>query len=83
MAPYFGLKGRKLHAAVWSEVWVAVSIFGYCGASAGGVLNDPAFRQQFPSLDVTDALDDEKHYRSTIQGQSAASPSMVPGCNTQ
>lgn len=68
MAPYFGLTGRKLHAAIWIEAWVAVSIFGYCSASAGGVLNLPAFRAQFPSIDVTDAPASEAHQRSTIQG---------------
>lgn len=69
MAPYFGLSGRKLHAAVWIEAWVAVSIFGYCSAGAGGVLNMPAFREQFPSIDVTDAPESQKHDKSTIQGK--------------
>ncbi len=68
MAPYFGLTGRRLHAAVWIESWVAVSIFGYNGAGAGGVLNLPAFRQQFPSIDVTDATASQKHDKSLIQG---------------
>lgn len=68
MAPYFGLSGRKLHSAIWAESWMAISIFGYCSASAGGVLNMPAFRKQFPSMDVTDAPEYLKHDRSTIQG---------------
>lgn len=68
MAPYFGLTGRKLHIIIWTEAWVAVSIFGYCSASAGGVLNMPAFIKQFPSIDVTSAPESEKHDRSTIQG---------------
>jgi hypothetical protein len=68
MAPYFGLKGRKLHALIWTQAWVSLTIFGYCSAGAGGVLNTPAFRRQFPSIDVTDAPESEKHYRSTLQG---------------
>jgi MFS family permease len=72
MAPYFGLKGRKLHAAIWTESLVAVSMFGYCSASAGGVLNMPAFRQQFPSIDVEDAPASEQHHVSTIQGTVVA-----------
>ena len=68
MAPYFGLSGGKLHAAVWIESWVAVSIFGYNSAGAGGVLNSPAFRLQFPSIDVTDAPESQKHDKSLIQG---------------
>ena len=47
---------------------MAVTIFGYCSASVGGVLNMPAFIKQFPSIDVTDAPESEKHYKSTIQG---------------
>ena len=53
MAPYMGLTGRKLHTAIWIEAWIAVATFGYCSAGAGGVLNMPAFREQFPSIDVT------------------------------
>ena len=71
MARYLGLTGRKLHAAVWIESWVAVSIFGYNGAGAGGVLNLPAFLQQFPSIDVTDAPESQKHNKSVIQGMHA------------
>lgn len=74
MAPYFGLKGRKLQAAIWTESWVAVSMFGYCSASAGGVLNMPAFIQQFPSLDVVGAPESEKHHKSTIQGVKPSLP---------
>ena len=70
MARFFGLRGRSLHAAVWVESWLAIMIFGYCSASAGGVLNMPAFREQFPSIDVTDAPESEKHNKSTIQGAS-------------
>lgn len=72
MQRYFGLTGSKLHAAIWVESWVAISIFGYCSASAGGVLNMPAFQEQFPSIDVANAPKSEQHHRSTIQGITLA-----------
>lgn len=68
MAPYFGLSGRRLHTAIWIQSWVAVSIFGYSSAGAGGVLNLPSFVAQFPSLDVKNAPPSQVHYKSTIQG---------------
>ncbi|KAF2645233.1 MFS1 putative major facilitator superfamily transporter [Massarina eburnea CBS 473.64] len=68
MAPYFGLTGTKLHAAIWAESCVSIAIFGYATASAGGVLNIPSFRKQFPLIDVTDAPENEKHRVSLIQG---------------
>lgn len=72
MAPYLGLTGRALHAAIWTEALVAIMIFGYCSASAGGVLNMPTFRKQFPAIDVTDAPENEKHDKSTLQGTVVA-----------
>lgn len=68
MAPYFGLTGRKLHAAIWTEACVAVSLFGYSGSSIGGVLDSSAFRKQFPTIDVLGAAPDQAHHVSTIQG---------------
>ena len=47
---------------------MAVTIFGYNSASAGGVLNMPAFLKQFPSIDVADAPENQVHHKSTIQG---------------
>lgn len=84
MAPYFGLTGRALHAAIWTQAWIAVSIFGYCSASAGGVLNMPAFQRQFPSITVADAPAGEEHHRSVIQGmQGHKTRSERPGPLTQ
>ncbi|KAL5385838.1 hypothetical protein DPSP01_004616 [Paraphaeosphaeria sporulosa] len=72
MAPFWGLSGRKLHWAVWTESLVCISIFGYATASAGGVLNGESFRKQFPTIDVTDAPPDQKHDKSVIQGTVVA-----------
>ncbi|KAF2483998.1 MFS1 putative major facilitator superfamily transporter [Neohortaea acidophila] len=77
MAPYFGLTGRKLHAAVWIISWVAVSMFGYNGAAAGGVLNSPAFQKQFPSIDVETAPPGQAQHRSTIQGTVVATFTLL------
>lgn len=62
MTVYFGLNGRKLHAAVWIQSLIAVSIFGYSGAGVGGVLNIPSFEAQFLSLDVKTAPPDLIYY---------------------
>lgn len=70
MAPYWGLRGSKLHAAVWAEACVAVAIFGYNQAAAGGVLTTVSFNKQFPKMDVIDTTGAQKHYNSTIQGWS-------------
>lgn len=77
MAPYFGLTGRKLHAAVWIISWVAVSMFGYNGAAAGGVLGSPAFQKQFPSIDVESAPPGQAQHRSTIQGTVVATFTLL------
>lgn len=68
-APYFGLSGRRLHIAIWIQSLVAVTIFGYNSAGAGGVLNLPSFEARFPSLDVQNAPPDQVHHKSTIQGE--------------
>lgn len=73
MAPYFGLTGSKLHAAVWAEACVAVAIFGYNGPAGGGVLSMPSFREQFPSIDVLDAPASEQHSKSVLQGRHSTS----------
>lgn len=68
MGPYFGLSGRRLHTAIWIQSWIAVTIFGYSSAGAGGVLNLPSFEAQFPSINVNNAPPDQVHHKSTIQG---------------
>jgi hypothetical protein len=68
MKRFWGLRGPKLHAAIWAESCVAVAIFGYNQAAAGGVLTDPSFISQFPRMDVVNTTGAQKHYNSTIQG---------------
>jgi hypothetical protein len=68
MAPFWGLKGPALHAAIWAESCVLVSIFGYNQAAAGGVLTNESFNRQFPDMDVVDATGSRKKHNSTIQG---------------
>lgn len=69
MAPFLGLKGRWLHAAVWMEACFGVVIFGYNQAAAGGVLTTPSFNAQFPQIDTLNTTGEQKHYNSTIQGE--------------
>jgi hypothetical protein len=68
MAPYFGLRGHKLHIAVWAEAFISVSIFGYNQAAAGGLLTTPAFARQFPTIDTLDTTGAQQQHNSTIQG---------------
>ena len=66
MATFFGLTGGKLQAATWTESLLAIVSFGYCSAAAEGVLNNPLFLKQFPSIDVADAPASEKLNKSAI-----------------
>ena len=70
MQPYLGLKGGKLHAAIWAESCVLVSIFGFNQAAAGGVLTQKSFNDQFPQMDVIDTEGAQKSYNATIQGKT-------------
>ncbi|SMR50477.1 unnamed protein product [Zymoseptoria tritici ST99CH_1E4] len=72
MSPQLILRGRWLHAAIWIEGLVAVTMFGYCAASAGGVLNMSSFQSQFEAIDVANAPESEKQHTSTIQGTVVA-----------
>ncbi|KAF2098694.1 general substrate transporter [Rhizodiscina lignyota] len=68
MAPYFGLRGSKLHTAIWAEAFFSVMIFGYNQAAAGGVLTTASFARQFPKMDVLDTTGAQQKHNSTIQG---------------
>ena len=80
MVQYFGLTGGKLQAAVWTEACVAVAIFGYCTASAGGVLDLESFRMQFPTIAVEGAPEGDKHHKSLVQGKHRFTLHRMP-CN--
>ncbi|ETN44473.1 uncharacterized protein HMPREF1541_10143 [Cyphellophora europaea CBS 101466] len=68
MKLYWGLRGPRLHAAIWAEACVLVSIFGYNQAAAGGVLTTRSFNDQFPQMDVINNEGERKRYNSTVQG---------------
>lgn len=70
MAPFWGLRGPKLHLAIWAEACFGVMIFGYNQASAGGVLADASFNLQFPQMDTTSTSGAQRAYNAKIQGES-------------
>ncbi|KAJ5675153.1 uncharacterized protein N7477_005087 [Penicillium maclennaniae] len=72
MPRFFGLRGSKLHLAIWMEACFAVVIFGYNQASAGGVLGDPTFNLQFPQLNTISTSGSLQKYNARIQGTVVA-----------
>lgn len=74
MAPFFGLRGSKLHLAIWVEACFGVMIFGYNQASAGGVLADPTFNLQFPEMNTISTSGAQQKQNARIQGMSSCSP---------
>lgn len=69
MARYWGLRGSKLHLAIWVEACFGVMIFGYNQASAGGVLADVTFNKQFPRMDTLTTTGSLQSYNAKIQGK--------------
>ena len=69
MARFWGLRGSKLSLTIWAEACLGVMIFGYNQASAGGVLADVTFNQQFPQMNTLDTVGAQKQHNSRIQGE--------------
>lgn len=69
MAQFWGLRGYKLHLAIWAEAWFGIMIFGYNQASAGGVLADFTFNEQFPRMDTLSTAGSLRSYNARIQGK--------------
>ncbi|KAJ5820614.1 hypothetical protein N7474_006205 [Penicillium riverlandense] len=72
MARFWGLRGSKLHLAIWAEACFGVMIFGYNQASAGGVLADVTFNKQFPRMDTLTTTGSLQSYNAKIQGTVVA-----------
>ncbi|KAJ5279832.1 hypothetical protein N7478_005204 [Penicillium angulare] len=72
MARFWGLRGSKLHMAIWMEACFGVMIFGYNQSSAGGVLSDATFNLQFPRMDTLSTTGSLQRYNSRIQGTVVA-----------
>lgn len=79
MKRFWGLRGRRLNAAIWALSMFAIMIFGYNQAVAGGVLTTASFNRQFPKMDVIDATGSQKHYNSTIQGKGSSVTIRISG----
>jgi len=68
MQKYWGLSGHSMHAAVWAVSCVAIMIFGYNQAAAGGALAMKNFQRQFPEMDTIDTTGQLQKHNATIQG---------------
>jgi hypothetical protein len=69
MARFWGLRGSKLAKIIWAQACLGVMIFGYNQASAGGVLPDASFNNQFPQMNTIDTVGAQKQHNSRIQGK--------------
>ena len=58
--------------ALISVTMPAIMSFGYNQSMLGGVLTLDSFERQFREIDLTDAVPEEKPYKSTIQGTVVA-----------
>ncbi|KAJ6006236.1 hypothetical protein N7451_004180 [Penicillium sp. IBT 35674x] len=72
MAPFWGLRGSRLHFAIWVEACFCVMIFGYNQSSAGGVLSDSTFNLQFPRMNTLSTTGSLQKENSRIQGTVVA-----------
>jgi hypothetical protein len=66
MAKYWGLRGRKLHAAIWTMSCFYIIIFGYNQGSAGNVVTLPTFYNQFPEMNTVTTRGEQQHNNATI-----------------
>jgi len=69
MQKYLGLRGHSMHAAVWAVSCVAIMIFSYNQAAAGGALAMKNFQRQFPGMDTIDTTGQQQKHNATIQGR--------------
>lgn len=84
MAPrqkFMGLRGTRLHAAIWAVSCVAIMIFGYNQGSAGNVVTLPSFYERFPEMDTVTVEGAKKAHNATIQGRCRCLPDPV-ACQT-
>jgi hypothetical protein len=68
MGRYWGLRGKKLSAAIWTVSMFAIMIFGFNQAVAGGLLALESFNREFPQMDTVDTTGHTQSHNSTIQG---------------
>ncbi|KAJ6102953.1 hypothetical protein N7486_005380 [Penicillium sp. IBT 16267x] len=72
MAPFWGLRGSRLHFAIWVEACFCVMTFGYNQSAAGGVLSDATFNLQFPRMNTLSTTGSLQKENSRIQGTVVA-----------
>lgn len=66
---FWGLRGSKLHLAIWIEAGFGVITFGYNNGAAGGVLTNLAFNAQFPQINTVTTAGAQNHHNSVMQGK--------------
>lgn len=82
MQKYWGLRGHSMHMAVWAVSCVAIMIFGYNQAAAGGALAMKDFQRQFPQMDTIDTTGQQQKHNATIQGREpGANPIVTADCS--
>lgn len=69
---HLGLRGKSLHAAIWTISCVAIMIFGYNQGSAGNVVTLPSFYTRFPEMNTVTVQGAKKAHNATIQGTHLA-----------
>lgn len=67
---YWGLRGPKLHLAIWIEACFGIMTFGYNSGAAGAVLGEVAFNAQFPQINTATTTGVQNQHNSTIQGMA-------------
>lgn len=69
MAPYFGLRGRRLALVrIFMIVLPAFLLFGYNQSQTGGVLNYSSFIQTFPQTNTKTTKGAVKTHNANVQG---------------
>ena len=73
MAPFFGLRGRALNAAlIWAVIMPAYILFGFNNGVAGGLLDLDSWIATFPRINTLTTTGETKSSNSRVQGTVVA-----------
>ncbi|KAK6381465.1 hypothetical protein LTS17_004523 [Exophiala oligosperma] len=66
---YFGLRGRKLNAAlIWAVILPLYTLFGFNNGVGGSLVDLPSWVSTFPRIDTVNTTGSEKTENSRVQG---------------
>lgn len=68
MAPYLGLRGKRLNTILSIIAAVAFMLQGYDQAVANGIITLDTFVKAFPEIDTVHTSGDTKKHNSTVEG---------------